>query len=219
MYGQMKALTQLRQAEPVWQQLAVHPGRGVWQRIDRGMHAFFRRVRKGEAPGFPRFKPWQRLQCLAGAPPRPGRVKRRGRYWRVTLKGVPALTMRPSREVPDRQPLQALRSVRRPTGCPVDLGYAVETEPVPSPLSSVGIDLGVRERMTLSTGETIPPLKRATERKQALEARQYVQPEDIPPELTQRSKQQADKRDAPMDKQISYCSYPCPGFRFGSVRI
>ena len=215
----MQALPQLRQAAPVWQQLAVPPGRGVWQRLARGMHAFLRRVRKGEAPGCPRFKPGQRFPCLAGAPPRPGRVQRRGRSWRVTLQGVPALTMRPSREVPDRQPLQALRSVRRPTGCPGDLGYAGETEPVPAPCSSVGRDRGVRKRLTLSTGETMPPLKRATERKQALEARQYVQPEDIPPELTQRSKQQADKRDAPMEKQISYCSYPCPGFRFGSVRI
>lgn len=40
-----------------WGALAVEVARGVIRRRDRASQAFFRRVKSGEAPGYPRFKP------------------------------------------------------------------------------------------------------------------------------------------------------------------
>ena len=156
LYAQLKRLPQIRREDPEgWGNQEVQAGRGVLRRLDRALHAFFRRVKAGESPGVPRFKPWQRFPCLASAVPRPGMVHRRGQHWIVKLKGCPVVKRRPARPLPASQQLKALRIVRRPAGCTVDLVYAVEQLPLPASRAAGGIDMGVRQRLTLSTGETI----------------------------------------------------------------
>ena len=119
------------------------------------MRGFFRRVKAGQKPGFAPFKPVTRFQCLDIAEPSPRMVKRHGRYGVVKIKGCPRIKMRPTRPLPDSSQLKSLRIVRRPTGCTVDLGYEVEKAPLPSNHQSIGVDMGVRKRLTLSTGETV----------------------------------------------------------------
>ncbi len=156
LYEQMKSLTQIRREDPEgWGNQDVQAGRGVRRRLDRAMNAVFRRVKAGETPGFPRFKPWQRFPCLASAVPRPGMVQRRGQHWIVKLKGCPVVKRRPARPLPASQQLKALRIVRRPAGCTVDLVYAVEKLPLPASRAAGDIAMGVRHRLTRSTGETI----------------------------------------------------------------
>ncbi len=64
MYTQMKELTQLRKDQQFWRDIGLTVSRGVLKRVDRSFKAFFRRVKAGEKPGYPRFKPHQRYQCL-----------------------------------------------------------------------------------------------------------------------------------------------------------
>ena len=47
--------------------------------------------------------------------------------------------------------------MRRITGVTVDLVYDVDKTPPPDTPTAVGIDVGVRKRMTLSTGERVTP--------------------------------------------------------------
>ena len=152
----MQSRTQRRKADPEgWGQQDVQAGRGALQQLARAMTAFFRRVQRGETLGFPWFKPHQRFQCIDLAEPRPGMVKRRGQHSRMTRKGGPVITIRPTRPLPESTGLKRRRHIRRPTGCPVDLVDAGAKRPLPAGQQAVGLDMGVRKSMTLSTGEPI----------------------------------------------------------------
>ena len=157
-YAMMKWLTQLRRAEQRLREIDVNVERGALIRLDRAYQAFFRRVKAGDGFGFPRFKPKQRYTCVELAEVRPGMVKGN----RIKIKGLPAIRIRPSRRLPEDKPV-SMRLVLRGRILTVDLVYAEEVDPLPHSDKAVGIDMGVNERMTLSTGETVA--RRETDRK------------------------------------------------------
>ena len=76
---QMKQLTLVRQDMPEWSTLDVNVGRGVLCRVDRAFQAFFKRVSKGQKPGFPRFRSRNRYSCIELSEVRPSMVKVSGR--------------------------------------------------------------------------------------------------------------------------------------------
>ena len=157
LYQQMVELTGIRQDSTEWAALDVNLGRGVLRRLDRAMNAFFRRIKEGGTPGFPRFKPMSRFRCIELAQPRPGMVKLSadGRKARIAVKGLPAIQLRLKRPLPSSQDLKSLRLVRRPSGWYADLTYAVQKEALAPCNYAVGIDLGVNNRLALSTGEMV----------------------------------------------------------------
>jgi putative transposase len=83
-YDQYKDLTVLRAADQFWEDVPVQVERDAIRRLDIGFKAFFRRVKTGEKPGFPRFKSRNRWssftiqQC--------GQVVRNGR---IRVRGIP----------------------------------------------------------------------------------------------------------------------------------
>ena len=157
LYQQMVELTGIRQDSFEWAALDVNLGRGVLRRLDRAMNAFFRRVKGGEAPGFPRFKPVSRFRCIELAQPRPGMVKISAdeRKARIAVKGLPCIQLRLKRPLPPSEDLKSLRLVRRSNGWYADLTYAVQKEALPPCNQTVGIDLGVNNRLAFSTGEMV----------------------------------------------------------------
>ena len=158
LYDQIKELTEVRRDDPDGLgKIILGAARGALYRLDRAFNAFFRRVKAGDKPGFPRFKPRQRFACIDVVDPKPGMVKRKGRKIVVKMKGLPSIKLRPKRPLPDGTAIKALRIVRRVTGVTVDLVYEVDKTPLPESPAAVGIDMGVRKRMTLSTGERIKP--------------------------------------------------------------
>jgi putative transposase len=135
--------------------------RDALRRVDRGMKAFFRRVKAGQKPGFPRFKSFRRyrsLECLAPAKylhgdririPNLGLVRCRGRLLPIGKQ-------------------HGLRIIHRESGwyAQIVLDNGVEVTPR-EPQTSVGIDVGLTSFATLSTGERIenPRFARKAERK------------------------------------------------------
>ena len=155
-YDQMKSLTQKRKADPDGLgTFAVTAQRGMIMRLDRAFKAFFRRCKAGENPGYPRFRPIARMETLDIVDPRSTMVKKRIRGYAIKPKGFPTIRLFPSRPLPAGCPLKAFRIIRKPNRVYVDLVYEVEREPLPACQSAVGIDLGVRKRAALSTGERI----------------------------------------------------------------
>lgn len=120
-------------------------------RTDRAFQDFFRRVRNGETPGYPRFQGVGRFQCLEMAEVTPGMVKRN----KIHVKGMPAIRLRPDRELPDSSQLKSMRFVMHGRQLWVDLVYEEEIEPLPESHEEVGIDLGVNQRLTLSDGSVV----------------------------------------------------------------
>lgn len=72
---QMKQFTLVRQDMPEWADLDVTIGRGVLCRVDRAFQGFFKRVSKGQKPGFPRFRSRNRYSCIELSEVRPSMVR------------------------------------------------------------------------------------------------------------------------------------------------
>ena len=156
LYDQMKGLTSQRKDDPEGLgSVAVRAERGMLIRLDWAFKAFFRRCKAGEKPGYPRFRPIARMETIDVVDPKATMVKKRARGYAIRPKGFPTIRIFPSRALPAGCPLKALRIVRKPSRVYVDLTYEVEKQPLPKRESSVGIDLGVRKRAVLSTGERI----------------------------------------------------------------
>ena len=172
---QTKLLTQIRQDDPEgWGAISVNVGRGVIRRLDRASQAFFRRVRGGETPGYPRFKSAARYRTIDIEDVSPSMVRVAGTKAHIRVKGLPAMEMRCKTPLPPSASLKAIRITRYPIGVYASLSYEIEQEQAPWPrkgLEAVGIDMGVNKRATLSTGERVAPVHADREREKRLQRR------------------------------------------------
>ena len=149
--------------------------REVLRRVERAYQAFFRRVRTGQVPGFPRFQSHRRYRTIEVEAPTQAMLKVRGdglKAW-VKVKGLPCVKLRSSRPLPSVRHLKTLRIVWKPTGIWADLGFRVEREALPENEEAVGVHMGVRNRMTLSTGELVE--RRQVDRSRENRLRQEVE--------------------------------------------
>jgi putative transposase len=64
-YDQTKDLTDLRSGDDYWYGIPAEILRSSLKRVDLGYEAFFRRVKLGQNPGFPRFKSTKRYDSLS----------------------------------------------------------------------------------------------------------------------------------------------------------
>ena len=159
MFDQIKQLTLVRQDDPHWAALDTVLARGPLVRIDRAFKAFFRRVKNGGKPGFPRFQPRSRYCTLELSEARPSMIKTSptGKTF-LKIKGLPNIRIKPSRELPT-DGLKGVRITLRNRHLTADLVYEVETPDWPAANKAVGIDLGVNQRLTLSDGTVIPGIQ------------------------------------------------------------
>ena len=154
-YDQIKEFTHVRADMPEWAALDMNVGRGVLVRVDRAFKSFFRRVKAGQTPGFPRFKPRQRYSAIELAEVRPGMVAvTPGGKMVIRVKGLPVIRIKPGRELPI-EGMKSLRLVLKNGRLTVNLTYAVKVAPLPYCPNAVGIDMGVNQRLTLSSGDII----------------------------------------------------------------
>jgi len=132
-------------------------------RLDRAFQSFFRRVKAGQKPGFPRFKGRNR-GVRSFDIPKP--VIRDGSLY---VKGIGRFGLP---DLPEGEIVSA-RVVKTPLRVTVQFIVAVEDRPR-APDMPMGMDTGLKERATLSTGEVIPAVyldRRALKRKQRALAR------------------------------------------------
>ena len=123
----------------------------VLHRLDLAMAAFFRRVRAGENPGYPRYKPrarWLQLEFPHGN----RALKLDPAQKRLTVPGIGRVRLRKGRTVP--------AFGRAWLVCKNDRWYACfecerEVKPLPSTGTLIGIDRGVHVLAALSDGTLI----------------------------------------------------------------
>ena len=171
-FDQTKELTGVRSDDPeFWGAVSVQIGRGVLTRLDRARQSFYRRVAKGETPGFPRFKSASRWNTIELPETTEAMVKSQGRRYVVRIKGLPTLRLKKGMELPSVANLKTITITQRGRRLWVNLAYAFEHEPLQTSNSAVGLDMGVLDRVALSTGERLgrrrkpnAKLKRAQQR-------------------------------------------------------
>lgn len=158
---QSAELTELRHAA----ELEAPEGMNFWcqqevlRRLDRAFAAFFHRLRNGNTPGYPRFKPAGRFDTLcwsfAGNAGGVGISERN----RLRLQGIGHIKVKWHRPLPKGSALREVRVTRKGYGKDARYyaGFALR---LPDPIprfggDAVGIDVGVRALATLSTGEHV----------------------------------------------------------------
>ena len=147
-YDQCKWLTQLRTAnEHQLGEIAIGASRGMLKRLDLAFQAFFRRVRAGKAPGFPRFRPISRCRTIDVADPHNGMVRLHKGCYLIRLKGFPRLRVRRARPLPLDAPLKSVRLTQRGHRWEASLVYVVDKQPLAPSVAAVGIDMGIRKRV------------------------------------------------------------------------
>ena len=173
-----RLLTGVRQDHPEWAAVSVTVGRGVIRRFERATHSFYKRCREGKKkPGFPRFKPRSRWRSVEIPDPTasmvcaPGQGRNRsGRWWRLQVKGLPRLRFadrqhRLATALGTGSEIVELRVVATPIRVEVHVvcrhPHADTTTDgeTPAPVRPVGLDKGLKSRITTSEGEHISPRK------------------------------------------------------------
>ena len=163
LYSQFRELTAIRADDAFWGGISVQIGRGVLRRDDRARQGFYRRVTSGETPGYPRFKSGRRWHTIELADANEGMVKQRDNYCAIRIKGLPEIRLRKGLTLPEGVP-KALTITLRGRRLFVNLTYAADLATLPGSEAAVGLDMGVSDRLALSTGEVVKRRRKPNKR-------------------------------------------------------
>ena len=150
---QANQLKKIRQDNPELARYSYSAAQQVLRRLDKAFKAFFRRVKNGEKPGYPRFKSQSRFKSVPfvfgdGATLKSQRLK---------IKGVGAIKVKWHRPIPGNATIKQVVVKRSNDG----KWYAVfqielpDPEPGLHPGSAVGIDLGLNSLIATSDGNIV----------------------------------------------------------------
>ena len=149
-YGeQQNQLPELKELRPELKDIHSQVLQDVLRRLDKAFAAFFRRVKAGEKPGYPRFRNRRRYDSFTYS--QSGFALKSGKLQLSKIGGVRIKLHRPL-----EGRLKTLTITRAATGkwfaC-----FSVETEPTPRPESAaaIAIDCGLEKFATFSDGAEI----------------------------------------------------------------
>jgi putative transposase len=168
-YGQDAQLKDIRAADRDYGRWAFSCERAALRRLDRAFQAFYRRVKAGERPGYPRFKgrgwfdslewPQHGRGCKWDSVPHPT-------VTRVYLLGIGHVRVHQHRAVQGRVKTIAVKREGKRWYIILSCDD-VPAQPLPVTGAVVGIDMGVTHFLTTSDGAHVPnprPLTAAAER-------------------------------------------------------
>src|ERR1019366_3778714 len=149
---QCRTLTGLREVRPEVLASGIPLCRGTLKRLDRAFAAFYRRVKLGATPGFPRFKSARRFNSLEWEDASGWKVKAEDRrLYLLGIGDVKANYHRPLMGVP-----KAITVKREGTKWWVSVRCVdVSAAPLPPTGREVGVDLGIANFVATSDGELI----------------------------------------------------------------
>lgn len=171
LYDQTYQIKEIRQIREDFGNLNFNSCQITLMRLDKAFKAFFRRVKAGQAPGFPRFKSRSRFNSVAFTFRNGLRIKDN----RLYVQGVGSIKVKWHRVLPEdcnAKQVIVMRDSR-------DHWYAVFQIEMPDKPKLVhtgepiGIDLGLSSFVTLSNGEKVEPPQyyRKAERKLRVQQR------------------------------------------------
>lgn len=152
LYEQFRDLTEVRAAGMGPAQMNCSAMRDPLRRLDRAFAAFFRRVKAGVTPGYPRFRSVRRYDSLTWD------SGWRVRDGRLALQGIGHVKVKWHRPLPASAVVRTVtvrRVGERWYAC-FSLRASRSPRVLDSQLPAVGLDLGIKHFATLSTGEHIP---------------------------------------------------------------
>ena len=155
---QTKELTQARQRESYYKDVPQDFQNHALRRVDKAFKGFFRRVKSGETPGFPRYRlrnkslTWSLRKRKDGQREQPIR-ETDTRYDRLKVPKLGDVKVRLSR------PLEGVPKevtiVKKPSGWYVRIACELPDVPKLDPDTAIGVDVGTKHFLTDSDGESV----------------------------------------------------------------
>lgn len=150
-FEQLRHVKERKATSPCVAKVHSHILQVVVTDLDLAFHAFFRRVKAGETPGYPRFKGRNRFDSF-GLKEYGNGFKIDGR--RLKVSGVGRIVVRWHR--PIEGTVKTVRLVKKADGWYACFSCQVEPRPLPAAGAAVGVDLGIASLITTSEGEKVP---------------------------------------------------------------
>lgn len=148
-YDQAKQLPEIKAIREEYQAIHSQVLQDVLRRVDKAFDHFFRRVKQGQAPGYPRFQSKNRYDSFTY--PQTGFSLTHDN--RVSLSKIGSLKVKLHREI--QGTIKTCTIKREGDGWYVIFACEVEQEKLLISAEAVGIDLGLLHFATLSDGSTI----------------------------------------------------------------
>ena len=148
-YDQAKQLAAIKQDRQEYQEIHSQVLQDVLRKVDKAFKAFVARCKRGDTPGFPRYK--GRNQFDSFTYPQVGFCLTHDN--RITLSKIGSLKVKLHREI--KGTIKTCTIKREGDAWYVVFACEVEADALEANHKAVGIDLGLLHFATLSTGETI----------------------------------------------------------------
>ncbi len=151
-YEQLRQVKERKATNPWAKNVHSHVLQTVVQDLDKAFAAFFRRVKAGETPGYPRFKGRNRWHSF-GFKEYGNGFRLDGR--RLKLSGIGRVAVRWHRPIEGQ--IKTIRISKRAGKWFASFSCVVEQPtPLPATGKDVGIDVGLASLITTSDGEQVP---------------------------------------------------------------
>jgi len=149
-FEQLRRVKQIKADNPYAKGVHSHVLQVVVSDLDKAFQGFFRRIKSGETPGYPRFKGRDRFDSI-GFKELGNGFKVDGR--RLKLSGIGRIAVRWHREITGK--IKTVRICRRAGQWFACFACEVENAPLASTGKVIGIDVGIASLLTTSEGEHI----------------------------------------------------------------
>jgi putative transposase len=167
-YGNQAAeLKAVRTADELLASYSFSAEQQVLRRLDKAFAAFFRRLKTGKKPGFPRFRSKARFDSAEFRVSGGLTLRKSGR---IGIVGIPGeIRVRWHRNLPTGAKLSAAVISRKASKWFVCFQIEVPDAEAPErPFAPVGVDVGLSNLVALSTGETVQAPRQAARAAKAL---------------------------------------------------
>jgi len=149
-FAQLRNVKELKRSNPYARNVHSHILQVVVQDLDKAFQAFFRRIKAGETPGYPRFKGHNRFDSF-GLKEYGNGFKIDGR--RLKLSGMGRLRVRWHRPVEGT--IKTVRICRQAGKWYACFSCEVEERPLSLTGQSVGLDVGIHHLLATSDQEVV----------------------------------------------------------------
>ena len=149
-FEQLAKVKEYRLENRLAAQLHSHILQVVVQDLDKAFQAFFRRVKAGETPGYPRFKGRDRFDSY-GLKEYGNGFKLDGR--RLRLTGIGRVRVRWHRPLEGK--IKTIRIRRQAGGWYACFACEVEEQPLPTTGREIGLDVGIHHLLATSENEIV----------------------------------------------------------------
>ena len=152
-YDQIKNLPAEKQEIPFLTGVHSQVLQDVYRRLDKSFQNFFRRLKEGEEPGYPRFKPARKYDSFTY--PQSGfSIEEEGKGGRLKLSKIGVVKIKMHRPIcGEIKTLTIRRQAGKWYACFV---CETEADPLPKTGNSTGIDFGINSLVATSDGKLIP---------------------------------------------------------------